>query len=350
MRKIIASSDAGFDIGAWLVRNFGHAQRLRRRHNRLAPVYTGHPSWRTQLRRAWRRVQPHLPKSDEEVLVEMRLAMEFGNVDWLRRPLISLRLLKPLPDPMLAVDGKTRFRYFKVQKAACTSVVRMLVATCGRRGDFGSAREKLGTPHQQPDWDRRGDFGGAEGRRGRVYKRRYVSNDDRTRVVTVNGVGWGGEPFFCRYKPFAAEPEADIRFCVVRDPVERFQSAFNEIVVRRHFHQPTTVDQFLCQLEATMDEAQKDAREYRVGAGARDMHFRAQHFSLGEDASYFTHIFNLRQLPQLRDLLSELAGEEIPLIHANARKAHEKVEFTTAQRKRVAALYARDYEVFGRWF
>ncbi len=328
MRKIIASSGAGFEARAGLVSVFGHAQRAAARHNRVAPVYTGRPSWRTRLRRAWRRVQAGLPLSDEEVLLEMRLALEFGHVDWLRQPVTDLRLLKPLPDVMLAADGKTRFRYFKVQKAACSSVVVMLIRSCGRGKDF-SMQESRGALH---------------------YRARYVRQEDPTRIVSVNGTKWPGPPFFCRYKPFAPKPHADIRFCVVRDPVERFQSAFNEIVVRRKFHQPTTVDQFLGQLEATMDEAQKDASDYRLGGGARDMHFRPQHFSLGEDAAYFTHIFNLRQLPQLRKLLADLAARKIPLLHANARAAHEKMEFTAAQKKRVAALYARDYELFGRWF
>ncbi len=308
---------------------FGHAQRVRARHNRVALVHTGQPSWRTRLRRAWRRAWPSLPKSDEEILVEMRAMLGGAHVDWLREPMGGLRLLKPLPDVMLAADGKTGFRYFKVQKAACSSVVRMLLESCVRRGDLDKGTTL----------------------RGYAYRARYVQGSNRTRIVAVNGVGWVGEPFFYRYKPFAPEPHADIRFCVVRDPVERFQSAFDDIVGRRKFYaNGITLEQFLCRLEASWDEAAQDKNEYRPGTFARDMHFRPQHFSLGEDAAYFTHIFNLRQLPQLRDLLSELAGEEIPLVHANALAPQEKTELTAAQKKRVAALYARDYELFGRWF
>ncbi len=302
---------------------------MRARHNRIAPVYSGQHSWRTRLRRAWRRVWPRLPKSDEEVLLAMRLAMEFGHVDWLRMPMDGLRLLRPLPETMLAADGKTSFRYFKVQKAACSSIVHMLVKSCARSDDFAGGTAK---------W--------------RSYRRRYVQNDDPTRVAVVAGEGWHGPPFFYRYKPFAAKPHADIRFCVVRDPVERFQAAFDDIVTRRKFYTDGSipVEDFLCRIEETWAEAERDKKEYRVGAFASDMHFRPQHFSLGEDASYFTHIFNLRQLPQLRDLLSELAGAEIPLIHANARVEQQKTELTAAQKKRVAALYARDYEIFGRYF
>ncbi len=307
---------------------FGHAQRVRARHNRVALVHTGQPSWRTRLRRAWRRAWPSLPKSDEEILVEMCLASKFGHMDWPREPMPGFRLLKPLPKCMLAADGKTSFRYFKVQKAACTSVVRMLMESCGRRGDLDKS-----TPLRK-----------------RARKVPYAYDDEPALIVALKGAGWHREPFFCRYKPFAPEPHADIRFCVVRDPVVRFQAAFDEVVVKRRVHQSITMEQFLHEMEQTAEAATRDRSDYRVGGFARDMHFRPQHFSLGENAGYFTHIFNLHQLPQLRDLLSELAGEEIPLIHANARAGHQKTELTAEQKKRVAALYARDYEIFGRWF
>ena len=324
---ITACSETIFEsTGGFGMVTMRRAQRARQRHNRVARFYTGHPTWRTWLRRHWRRVWRHLPLSDEEVLIQMRLAQEFGCVDWLRQPVSRLRLLRPLPDPMLAADGKTRFRYFKVQKAACTSVVRMLVATCGRARDLRPGQAK------------------------NPYLARYAHLKVSNQIALVNNAGWPGEPFFFRFRPFCAEPQSAIRFCVVRDPVERFVAAFDDIVTRRKFYATWRLEDFLTQIEKTIEEAEKDPREFRVGAFARDMHFRAQHFSLGRDASYFTHIFNLRQLPQLQALLSELAGKRIHLLHVNARADNAKSTISAPQERRIAALYAEDYRLFGRYF
>ncbi len=305
----------------------------RARCNRIAKIWMATPSWQTRLRAQARRVLPGLPLSEEEVLIESRTT-RFAQFS--AGPIQQMRLLRPLPDCMLAADGRTRFRYFKVPKIACSSVVQMLLAACGRSQDFSVAGQNVASAQRAA---------------------RPVVHRTQGCIAAINDAGWHNENFFHRYRVFAAKPRADIRFCVVRDPVARFQSAFDDIAGRRSqfYPAPVRAEQFLCRLEAMMDEvrtevAQGRGGEFRPGAFARDMHFCPQHFSLGEDAAYFTHIFNLRQLPQLRDLLSELAGEEIPLIHANARAEHEKTELTAAHKKRVEVLYARDYEVFGRWF
>lgn len=328
MMMITASSDAIFERrGALAFRPpAAWARRACARHNRVARIHSGRASWRTGVRAGLRRVWPQLRRSDEEILIDMRCRQEFGCVDWLRQPVAQLRLLRPLPDPMLAADGRTRFRYFKVQKAACTSVVRMLVAACGRSRDLQA--EQRVSP----------------------YLAHYVGADDAGPIAAVNGAGWPGEPFFFRFRAFDPAPRAQIRFCVVREPVERFVAAFDAIVMRRRFYAPCGLEAFVARIEAGRAEAEQDRREVRVGAFARDMHFRAQHFSLGQDAAYFTHIFNLRQLPQLQALLSELASKPIRLLHANVRPNADTPAVSAPLRRRIEAIYAEDYRIFGRYF
>jgi len=343
--------------------------------HRIGRFYSGRPSWRTRLRSLRRRLgDGSLPLSEEEELIEVLryLRNRERRKGKPGKPIQSLRFAWPLPPVLLATDGRTSFRYFKVLKNASTTIINLLLEITGEaayhtRGGEGRLLKALSKRSSQgcnPHW-------------GPV-----VINTHRMHIHPYRPA-----------VPFAPHPYADIRFCVVRDPVERFVSGLNQVqaeIFRRTGHLPLTrsstfVDEWLDAMTAfyaTVDSrrgAQGNESEtlelssYQLGWGIQEAedttravhwvnrHFFRQTWFLGKEAGYYTHIFSTRRPHEFHALLSDLAGKRLSSLDANSRARQRKIlrarglsytprQLSAAQRRKIEALYADDYRVFGRWF
>jgi hypothetical protein len=104
-----------------------------------------------------------------------------------------------------------------------------------------------------------------------------------------------GSPPFRKFK-------ADFRFCVVRDPVERFVSGYSNRVL--HFGDTPEVD---------FDEfVEKFSYYYRKFPRIKH-HFLPQIFFIGKRPEYFTNIFWISEMEEVREFLSSISKKEIGL-------------------------------------
>ncbi len=321
--------------------------------HRIGRFYSGRPSWRTRLRSLRRRLgDGSLPLSEEEELIEVKQKILVRNRAQGRaeKPIYAMRLALPLPRVLLAADGRTTFRYVKALKNASTSILNMLLEITGEAAyHHWDPEEHLmrASPRQ---------FKKLPGQSNRMY---VAINEHRPPIH-----------YYLRGRRFSPEPHADIRFCVVRDPVERFLSGVRQIQLMRLQRgkcvMPVTatfIDKRLDALAALYAATDNGLRRKNRGiaAGLIDRHILRQTEFLGKDAAWYTHIFSTRQPQEFHDFLSHLAGRRLSSFDANSLASRQKIlrahgpslarpQLTAAQRRKVEDLYAEDYQVFGRWF
>ena len=133
-----------------------------------------------------------------------------------------------------------------------------------------------------------------------------------------------------------------IRFCVVRDPVERFVSAFtNRILFHKKPQVDLTIEQFIREFDRLLIQ--------RVFADAR-IHFTTQVNYIGRNPSLYTHIFNLKELYKLKELLENYTGIKLPNLHLQKSENTQKPVLNTQQIDWIKNRYKIDYEIYGKWF
>jgi hypothetical protein len=134
--------------------------------------------------------------------------------------------------------------------------------------------------------------------------------------------------------------EAEVRLCVVRDPVERFVSGYANRVV---FHRQAGRELSLAEFIAAFDEVCRE--NYWLG-----VHFLPQVAFYGRDPALFTHIFRLADLRSTKMLLEEASGRQLPDLHLQRSPGNLKPTLTPKQEDWVRACYADDYNVYGYLF
>jgi len=128
-----------------------------------------------------------------------------------------------------------------------------------------------------------------------------------------------------------------VRFCVVREPVGRFISAYTNRILYHEKMEKLSIAEFI----ETIDEQKND-----------DVlsHIYPLSYWYGEDVSIFTHIFNLQQMNEVRLLLEMMSGISIPNIQLQQSGGIEKPTLTRSQEEWIRERYKQDYEIFEKWF
>ena len=147
-------------------------------------------------------------------------------------------------------------------------------------------------------------------------------------------------------KRFRAHKYADIRFCVLRNPVDRFLSAV--AYLRRRYSEATSKSEQES-VETRITELE-NAQSGDEAALKLDIHLQPHIWYIGRDPAYYTHIFRMGEWGRLEYFLSDWLGAPVRMPHHNKRKGNARVELTPAQRGRVEAFYAEDYKIWGKYF
>jgi hypothetical protein len=137
-------------------------------------------------------------------------------------------------------------------------------------------------------------------------------------------------------------PYPPIRLCVVRDPIKRFISAFANRVNRlKKVESGLTIAEYIKNRD---DPAYKE--EYRD----LNEHLIPLYVRCGtEPRKIYTHIFDVSQLSEVHDLLENVGGVKLPILHLHKSTDEEKPTLTPEQIEWVKEYYKKDYEIYGRW-
>jgi hypothetical protein len=134
-------------------------------------------------------------------------------------------------------------------------------------------------------------------------------------------------------RPFI-EVEADIKFCIVRDPVDRFLSAYLNRIVH-HGEMP------FVEFDDFVDNFYE--KYYRFDKNIHH-HFRPQVDFIGHSPSYYNRIFLFNEIPSVCEFLSEIMGKQIKLEHKQVTKGGEKPIPTESQIDSIKSFYEDDYK------
>lgn len=132
-----------------------------------------------------------------------------------------------------------------------------------------------------------------------------------------------------------------IRFCVVRDPVDRFVSGFtNRILFHRKPNVSITIEEFIANIDTLLkDELFKDAK----------MHFTTQTHYIGKNPNLFTHIFNIKELTKVKELFENYLNITLPDLHLQKNGRLQKPQLTEQQIQWIKNRYRIDYQIYGQW-
>ncbi|EGV27593.1 hypothetical protein ThidrDRAFT_4592 [Thiorhodococcus drewsii AZ1] len=171
----------------------------------------------------------------------------------------------------------------------------------------------------------------------------------RDGYYTLAGVGlprqWtdtvmGPQPFF------AHGAKGNRRWCITRDPVERFISAYTDKILRETLTS-WSVDTCLDLLESgEMERIARSTNPTRRKQAA--CHLLGQCIWFGRDRGYFDHVFSIAEMDRVREFCEDKVFKmPLPAFHGRnqSRSGIDRVIISAAQRDRLERIFAEDYEV-----
>ena len=148
-----------------------------------------------------------------------------------------------------------------------------------------------------------------------------------------------------RYFGYYDTSNHPVRFCMVRDPVDRFLSGYTNRVV---YHQDIqkevknipvpNVDEFIERFDYFCDICP-----------VVNNHFKSQVHFYKKDSKHFTHIFNFKQFNEVKVLLEQIGNIELPNLHLQRSKGLQKPVLSDSQVEWIKNKYKEDYEVYGSY-
>lgn len=145
--------------------------------------------------------------------------------------------------------------------------------------------------------------------------------------------------------------------CIVRHPVQRFISAYTDKLM----HHPNnyngknnvSIDEFIEMYNDIPSSApHHSSLNY---ANKLDLYIDIKYHitplvqCYGNDASFYTHIFNTSQLPQIKQLIEQTANVTLPNLHLNQSIKHATPQLQTHQITWLLNTFNDDIDVYGRF-
>lgn len=146
------------------------------------------------------------------------------------------------------------------------------------------------------------------------------------------------------------------KFAVVRDPVKRMLSLYNNRIVShrdqlRGWKSHLRLRLLLLPFEPTANEFYENLRTYPLTSGILLHHVRPQRHFLGDDLSRFDAVFPIENMGALEAALSERVGRQIalPRVHAEAGGVSWE-QLSAKARRKILAATASDFRLLADYY
>ena len=147
-----------------------------------------------------------------------------------------------------------------------------------------------------------------------------------------------------------------LRFTVVREPVARFISSYNNRIADRDDFQSSIVSRnlvkpFKLNPSPSLEEFALNIHTYGLLNDRVFRHVINQHRFTGKNIEKFDRIYNLSQINDLVDYMNDLFNIELQAKTLNSSsKQSSKVDLSSEALSRVQEYYEMDYKLFGKYF
>lgn len=131
-----------------------------------------------------------------------------------------------------------------------------------------------------------------------------------------------------------------LKFCIVRDPVERFVSAYKDRVLRYRgdeLKRFPTIQNLLKDLSA--------AQEFR----SLFHHLKPMTCFYGEDTSLFDRVFSFSRLDELRVFLEQEYDVRLPHLHLQSSSRIVVPQLSLKEVDFLREVYREDYRIYGQF-
>ena len=139
------------------------------------------------------------------------------------------------------------------------------------------------------------------------------------------------------------DTNADLKtkILIIRDPITRFVSAFSMMRKNLYLEKELTMQKFIETFDQLMWEY-----------GYHRSHFKPMTYAIGLDPNWYTHIYTLEQMSEVKKHIEQLCGYELPTIHINKGRDTEEIvnSLTEEQIDWIKQKYIIDYRVYGKFF
>lgn len=133
----------------------------------------------------------------------------------------------------------------------------------------------------------------------------------------------------------------EVRFCILRDPIDRFLSAYtNRILYHRDFNPEISIDELMERIDDLMIDPRFKTASF---------HFRTQAESIGSNPKLYTHIFKMSEMSKIKKLLEEYCQFPLPDLQLQQSGGIQKPVLTKQQVEWVKKRYEIDYQIYGEW-
>lgn len=185
-----------------------------------------------------------------------------------------------------------------------------------------------------------------------------LENDFDFRIFHINGVMMHIHSLYASLgfdRSRSLDTPTHARITVVRDPIDRFLSAYGNRVLHHNELSEARIRDGGSKLDLKprpdLGELVDNLENYRLADVSIKHHTDPLTYFLGTDPAYYDRIFALHQIHDLVKWLEGRTGGPLVLAHEQrGGKKFHRSDLSSAQIARLQQFYAADYESLGAYF
>lgn len=140
---------------------------------------------------------------------------------------------------------------------------------------------------------------------------------------------------------------------IVRDPIDRFISSYANRMSFYKGNEPHSVQEFMDIYDSIPS---KNIPHYSLDLFDKmhmytnvKFHIFPLHKRYGSNAKFFTHIFNIKQMKEVKSLIEDLSKKKLPDLKLNESLPNEKPVLTESQKQWILDTFKKDIDIYGKW-